>query len=178
MLILICGLPCTGKSKLSRQLSHELGATWLRSDKFREVMFPDQTRPEAGEQKLYPQSHRIAKNKAMVFAAEILLNEGKQVIIDSNLSSKSSRACFYELASDLNIDLFIIQCSVPEEIAKEWIEKRIEKHIDSRFKIASYEVYKKKKEKFEVFDKEVLKIDMQRPIESVLIDVKNYLGVE
>ncbi len=176
MLILIVGLPGTGKSTLASSLSKKINAVWLRSDVFRSAMFPEDTQASPKEQQLYSEEQGLAKDRAMILAAETLLKQKCSVIIDSVLSTNSSRKMFYELANRLSERLFIIQCTCPEETIQERMLRREREQASTPYKIANFGLYLKAKEKFEPFDREVLLADMSKPSDEIVSEVLSYLN--
>jgi predicted kinase len=165
-MVLISGLPGSGKSYLARRLSEPLGALVLQSDALRKTLFskPDYTPGESG--RLF---------RAMRLLAGRLLSQSIPVIIDATNIIESNRRPFYHEAESLGVRLFIIQATAPEEVVKERLESR--KQECGQKSDADWEVYRKMAAQAEKIRRPHITIDtskgMEPFIEKIVQEIRN-----
>ena len=100
MLILITGLPATGKSHFAKDLALVLSAKHLNTDyvrkKFRMVDYS-----EAGKNKVYAKLFEIAKSH---------ISKNEHVIVDGTFSKRVFRDSAYFLARETGTPIYLIEC--------------------------------------------------------------------
>jgi len=146
MLIIVCGLPGTGKSTLAKHLSLDLGGEILRTDIIRRELFKDASLEEVlksedpmqydlerifDRQRSIPDYYQrmIWKQKMMVYdelirRAEALLLRRNNVILDGTFYKRSLRERIYTVSRRLNVPTYLIECVCPERAVKERLRKR------------------------------------------------------
>lgn len=126
-LVLLGGLPGTGKSTVAGLL-HQQGAwEWVRSDRVRKELLgldplsvptdsqkKDLYRPGVSE-KVYHECARMV---------ESLLFRGKKVIVDATFRYEAQRHAFHQLGVSLGVEVVLALCQASPEIAKQRIAKR------------------------------------------------------
>ncbi len=164
MLILISGLPGTGKSRISRELASHVGAVHISSDSIRKKMLERRTYSE--EEKALVYSEMVSQVSASLF-------EGKNVIADATFYKASLRRRMKEAAEKAGTDFFMVECTLPEEKVKERISSR--RKGDSEAKYREYLIVK---EAFEPFTGERIIIDTSLPAkESVKTILRQVSGI-
>lgn len=134
MLILIAGLPGTGKTTIARALSAMIGAIHLNSDVLRSQLgLMGQYTAEA-KQQVYD---------ALLDSAGVALAAGKTVIVDSTFYQKSIRQPFEHLAKVCGVPLHWVEIQASERTLEERLGKP---RPDSE---ADYSVYEKIRDLFE-----------------------------
>jgi len=115
VLVLVSGLPGTGKTYFSRQLSERLPFVILESDALRRVLnqSPNHSKPESA--RLFAAVHLLC---------ERLLKEGYSVIIDATNLTEKHRRYFYEIADRLYFKLIIVGVKAPSSLVKERLGNR------------------------------------------------------
>lgn len=93
-LILIAGLPGSGKSTVARTFAQKYGATHFNSD---------QVRRELGLWGSYRPSDKLAVYEALLDRAEEALAVGKTVVVDSTFFKAALRRPFVELAENQGV---------------------------------------------------------------------------
>jgi len=146
MLIVICGLPATGKSTLAKHLAIDLGGEVLRTDIIRRELFRDASLKEVLEsedpmrydlerifdrQKVIPEKYQrmIWKQKEIVYdellkRVERLLKKGINVILDGTFYKRILRDRIYSLSKRLRTPTYLIECRCSEAVIKKRVVKR------------------------------------------------------
>jgi len=163
MLIMVCGLPGTGKSFISKELAKRLDAEYLNSDSMRMKILSKRTYSEEEKAKIY---------SMMAEEAGRFLKEGKNVIVDATFYLRKHRQMMRKVAGKEGSSFFAIECTLAEDKIKQRLEKRKTEKSESE---ADYEVYLKVKEIFEPLEQEHLAVDMSSA-EDALGKVLDYMG--
>ena len=162
MLIIICGLPGSGKSSLSQEIMKIIPAEYLNSDVIRKQMFSNPEYSEEEKKRVY---HEMAGK------VRDYLDQGKNVIADATFFKKEYRQMMTEGCRKH----YIIRCILPEEHVKQRIEGRTMKGGDPSD--ADYNVYLELKKEFEPIEGEHLEVDCSLEKEDIMKRVKEFLGV-
>lgn len=155
MLILICGLPGTGKSTIANALARKIGATVLRTDEIRKKLFEDPRYSDEEKELVY---------RVIFLIAEHLLRNRCNVIIDGTFYKRAIRKRIYEIAENTKSRLEVVECVAPEYL----IKRRTESGRKRALSEADYEIYKKIKDEFEPIERKHIVIDTSRPPEQNL----------
>jgi O-phosphoseryl-tRNA(Sec) kinase len=123
MLIILSGLPSSGKSTLARKIAKILEFDFsmniiiIESDAIRNMI------PSYREQRFNPDHEPIVRS-AMLVLIEHFLQQGYLVINDDMNYYKSMRHDLLEIAIEMNVPFVVIYISTSKEIALSWNEKR------------------------------------------------------
>ena len=134
MLVLISGLPGSGKSYFGQKLAAAIGAIYLNSDKVRVQM--------RGSGK-YSDEDKLLVYKQMALDASEALDVGKDVVADATFSRQSFREQFERLSATQGTPLHIIVVKADEDT----IRKRLSSPRE--FSEADFKVYEKLRDEFE-----------------------------
>ncbi len=116
MLILVTGLPGSGKSTVSRFLATELNAEIVNSDALRHILFPTARDYSSKEtQVVIRETERLTRQ---------LLEKGDVVILDALFTKQRPRNQYRILAHEVGVPFYIIHVSAPETVTKGRLEKR------------------------------------------------------
>lgn len=156
MLVLITGLPGTGKSTVANHLAERIGASVLRTDEIRKRLFAKPKYTEEEKELVY---------KILFLIAEELLKINHHVVIDGTFYKSALRKQIYKIASSTNSRLIIVECTASEEE----IVRRMQRRLGGRgLSDADYEVYKKIKREYEPIETEHIMLDTSRPLKETL----------
>ena len=181
MLIMVCGLPGTGKSTeaekikngtsvLSDMIPDTTGATIFRTDTIRSELFEEgdfETVKASKTPEIYnlvwtfntmkdiPQKYRdIIEDQREIVYNEMLeqvketLENGEVAILDGTFSEYITRQRFYEIADDLNLDIYVVECVADREIIRKRLEQRKNSPDDSS-NVDKMEIYDYMNAKYE-----------------------------
>lgn len=165
-LILISGLPGSGKSTIAENLARNLHIPIFSVDPIESSII------KAGISKSF-ETGLSAYIVAETLAIEHL-NLGINVIIDAVNSVKEARDMWYELSKNFKTKLFIVECTLDEKIHKERIESRI-RNMYGMPEVTWNDVEKQRKE-YLVWEKEKLVIDTTDSIEHNINKIIHYIN--
>lgn len=133
-LVLVGGLPGTGKSTLARALSKQLDVLLLRSDEVRKELagLPvDEPAPAPFGEGIYSSASTDRTYATMLARAETALGMGETVLIDASWTSAAHRGRARELAARSDADLVELHCDAPASIAHDRIRRRLTDAADA-----------------------------------------------
>lgn len=170
MLVLVCGLPGTGKSVTANQIARDIDATILRTDAIRKENFKQGVLEEVlkspnpfqfdlesifDRQKVIPEKFQrlIWRQKEYVYDKLLeqitkILQRDLNLVLDATAYSKESREEIYEISRKTNTKIFLIECICSEDILKKRFERRSKKPHELSY-VDKMEVYLTLKSRFE-----------------------------
>ena len=164
-LILVCGLPGSGKSFFAKHLSEIMQAAYFNSDICRKELFPNN--------RTYSEKEKQSVYDALISSTETNLIHHTSVVLDATFYKNSLRLPFYNLASQLNCPYSIIYISAEESLIKERTSQIRE---DSE---ADYSVYLSLKDLFEPIEKPYLTLQStNKNIDTLLSTALTFLTHE
>jgi aminoglycoside phosphotransferase family enzyme/predicted kinase len=122
VLVLVGGLPGTGKSTVARGLAEDRGWIVLRSDEVRKEIAgvaPSSHDPAGYRQGLYREEMTKATYDALIERARPLLQNGYSVVLDASWSFAGWRREAEDLAHECFAEPVKIRCEAPAEVAEE-----------------------------------------------------------
>ena len=161
MILIIFGLPGTGKSYLSEQMAEETEAVWLNTDKIRKERNKQGQYDEGTKELIY----QNLLNKMVSF-----VQKGKNVIVDATFQKKSWRNKFYLTGKKLGHQVFFIEMKANDHTIKERLKSKRD------YSEADYKVYLKIKSSFEHMEKPhmVLHSDEQN-VNDMINTIKSFI---
>jgi len=162
MLIIIRGLPGTGKSTLSRKLAERLDAVHISSDNLRLKLV---------EKRTYSEREKMMVYEKMIENAVEFLRRNKNVILDATFYKRELLEKARKAAEELKKSCILVECILSEEKVKERIAQRDKNKDESE---ADFQVYKKVKSDFEEITEGHLFIDTSEQLESQVSKVLDY----
>ncbi|HET9443216.1 MAG TPA: AAA family ATPase [Acidimicrobiales bacterium] len=137
-LVLVGGLPGTGKSTLAAGVGDALGAAVLRSDEVRKELAgvgagPGGPAPGTGAafgEGLYRPEITGATYAALLARAEVALGLGETVVLDATWTDARRREQARAVAGRGAADLVELRCSAPAAVAAERMRRRAEAGTD------------------------------------------------
>ncbi|MGW6740022.1 bifunctional aminoglycoside phosphotransferase/ATP-binding protein [Streptomyces sp. NPDC055025] len=115
-LVLVGGLPASGKSTLAGALADRLGLTLLSSDRLRKELAgvpPEQPAPAEYGKGAYTPEWTRRTYEELIDRASALLSLGESVVLDATWTDRTWRTMAAEMARDRSADLVPLCCEVP-----------------------------------------------------------------
>jgi aminoglycoside phosphotransferase family enzyme/predicted kinase len=126
-LVLVAGLPGTGKSTLTRELTERANFTVVRSDTVRKELAglaPNASARGAPDEGLYSPEWTERTYAECLRRAEAILAAGGRAIVDANFGDESRRRAFLDAAVGLAVPVVFLWCRARPEVAKRRITER------------------------------------------------------
>jgi predicted kinase len=114
-LVVLVGLPATGKSRIAQELRSRTGAVVLESDALRRLLFAQRTYSAEESRRLFAAVH---------LAAERLLADGVSVVVDATNLVEAERVPLYEIAERAGARLVVARVTAPSHIARQRLARR------------------------------------------------------
>jgi predicted kinase len=142
MIIIVFGLPGSGKSYFASRLAFKLDAMYVNSDELRVSMFP--------VKRTYTDAEKLLVYDAMLTVMSDAIRKKSSIVLDATFYKEIIRKTFEKKAAALNERIFYIEVTAPENIIAERISK------PRNFSEADFAVYHKLKIVFEPLQQEHL----------------------
>jgi hypothetical protein len=152
-IIVVSGLPGTGKTYFSRRLAERLPFIILESDALRKQLFPV---PE------YSASESAYLFRTIYILMEELLKKGIPVILDATNLEERHRERIYSIAEHINARLILVRVEAPPELVQQRLKSRIKKSGTNSD--ADWAVYKKMRVTAEKISRNHFNVDTSRDI--------------
>ncbi len=158
MVIMILGLPGSGKSYFAGKLAQKIDAEYFNSDQIRKEMFPERTYSEEEKSKVY---------ETLLKKMQEAIDEDKDVVLDATFYNNKIRAPF------------ITQNKGRIAIIEVWADEKIiqERLKETRpYSEADFKIYELIKPQWEPLEKTHLKLESTNAnINEMLKKALNYL---
>jgi predicted kinase len=161
MIILVFGLPGTGKTFFSRFLEKDINALYLNTDK---------VRIESGMKGQYNEQHKDEIYAKLREKAEAGMKSNHDIIIDGTFHKQSRRDEFSELAASYGQMIYFIEIKAAPEVVKNRLS------MQRKNSEADFDIYKQVKNEYDTFPGAHLELWSDREnIEKMIIKAKNYI---
>ncbi|WP_186754975.1 AAA family ATPase [Echinicola salinicaeni] len=161
MLIMVMGLPGTGKSYLAAKIARALGAVHLKTDVIRK---------DLGLSNQYSKKDKMKVYKEMERRAKLILGKGDFLVLDATFYLMETRKPFFNLAAKQHVSLVKLLVEADESVVSKRMAMTRE---DSE---ADFDVYLKIKEVFDpVLHPYLSLISHRSNINEILQQALNYI---
>jgi predicted kinase len=158
-LIVISGLPGTGKSFFCRELAERLSFLVLASDALRKILFPSPQYQESENKRLFSACHILI---------EELLRKGIPVIFDATNLLEHHREYLYRAAERAGTKLILVWVEAPTEVVRQRLLAREKAAMPQYDSEAGWEVYNKMKPRREKISRNHFVVDTSQNISPVI----------
>jgi predicted kinase len=156
-LVLISGLPGTGKSQFARELQGRTGAAVLESDALRRLLAQKPSYSWQESRRLFAAIHAVA---------ERLLCEGIPVILDATNLAEAHRRPLYAIAEKSQVRLLLVEVTAPVDVARARLAERAAAGESSSE--ADVTIYERMLPTRETIRREHLVVDTSKPHDRAL----------
>jgi predicted kinase len=134
VLIIVSGLPGTGKSYLSRKLMEKIPACVIETDAIRKILWDKPVYDAVESVFLFKVCHEFIYN---------LLQNGISVIFDATNLSEYHREKLYNIGEKTNAKIIVVAVTAPEDVIKQRLDvRKNKKHVED-ISDAGWDIYKK-----------------------------------
>lgn len=134
MVVIVSGLPGSGKSFLAEKLAKKLDAEYINSDKIRHELHA------AGK---YSFRDKLIVYKQMAADTARLLGENKTVVVDATFYHHTMREMFLQLAKCYHCSIHVIEVTAGEDKIRQRLMR------PRKYSEADFSVYEKVRDDFE-----------------------------
>ena len=166
-LVLVSGLPGSGKSYFSRELTKRYRLAHLNSDVLRRALFPRPTHGAAESTRLFAAVHALV---------ERLLSRSVGVVLDATNLKEEHRRPLYDIAERAGAVPVIVQTEAPPEIARRRLEARARDQDSEDASEATVAVYDRMRREAEPIERPHIRVDTSKDLEPALQEVLRRLG--
>ena len=158
-LIILGGLPGTGKSYLSRRLAERVPAIILASDALRKALVRRPVYSWEENRRLFEASHELAED---------LLRRGVNVIFDATNLQEAHREELYHVAERAVAMVVVVWVEAPPEVVWERMVGRQQRQDPDDRSEADWEVYRKLSGTEQLPRRNFFKVNTSRDIQPVI----------
>jgi uncharacterized protein len=128
-LVLVGGLPGTGKSTIAQALAHHAGFAVIRSDQIRKELahasgIAARHAVDGYANGIYTREWNERTYEECLARAEAALFEGKRVLVDASFRAESERQRFLDLAAQWSVPGILLICQADAAVVKTRLEAR------------------------------------------------------
>ena len=153
--IIISGLPGTGKSYFCRRLAEHLPYVILESDVIRKKLFSDPAYSAEESAYLFRAIHCLMEN---------FLQKGIPIILDATNLTRKHRERLYYIADRYHAKVIIVQIIAPPEVVQKRLTRRTAGKNNGDNSNADWSVYKKMRPIVEKIDRHHFSVDTSKDI--------------
>jgi predicted kinase len=166
-LIVVSGLPGTGKSFFCRKLAEKLPFLVLASDALRKVLFPTPQYNEQENKRLFSACHVLIGD---------LLRKGIPVIFDATNLLEHHREYLYRAAERARSKLILVWVQAPPEVVRQRLLAREKAAIPEHDSEAGWEVYNRMKPDRQKISRNHLVVDTSQDITAAVDKIVRATG--
>lgn len=131
-LVMLCGLPGTGKSHFARELVARAPFVWLNSDRTRKLLVAQPCYSRREHRRVFAAMHVLTRG---------YLRDGRSVVFDATNLNEGVRAPLYASAESVGVDPLIIRFTASAGLVWKRMQDRASGVGDATQSDAGWEVY-------------------------------------
>lgn len=172
VLVVVVGLPGTGKSYFSRRLAERFPMAVLETDALRKALFPRPTYSPEESARLFRAVHGLI---------ESLLRRGVPVLLDATNLVEANREHLYHIAEKTGARLILARTEAPPEVVRERLARRQQTPVREDHSDAGWEVYERMRRSVDPLRRQHYVVDTTRDIgpvlERILRDIRRWIRI-
>jgi predicted kinase len=166
-LIMVSGLPGTGKSFFCRKLAEKLPFLILASDSLRRILFPTPQYDEQENKRLFSACHVLI---------EELLGKGIPVIFDATNLLEHHREYLYRAAERAGAKLILVWVEAPPEVVRQRLLTREAAAVPQSDSEAGWKIYNRMRPRREKISRNHLVVDTSQDITAAVDKIVRTAG--
>ena len=131
-LVILCGLPGTGKSHFARELIRRAPFVWLNSDRTRKLLVNTPSYSRREHRRVFSAMHVLTR---------AYLRDGYSVVFDATNLNENVRRPLYASASEAGVEPLIIRFTAPSELVLRRLTDRAQGVGEASQSDATWDVY-------------------------------------
>ena len=131
-LVILCGLPGTGKSHFARELTRRAPFVWLNSDRTRKLLVDRPSYSRREHRRVFSAMHVLTRG---------YLRDGYSVVFDATNLNENVRRPLYASAKEAGVEPLIIRFTAPSELVRRRLQDRADGVGEASESDAGWEVY-------------------------------------
>ena len=131
-LVILCGLPGTGKSYFARELARRAPFVWLNSDRTRKLLVDQPSYSRREHRRVFSAMHVLTRG---------YLRDGYSVVFDATNLNENVRRPLYESADAVGVEPLIIRFTADRELVRQRLNDRAEGVGEASQSDATWDVY-------------------------------------
>ena len=132
VLLVLTGLPGTGKSYFSKRLQRRLPLLVLESDRLRKVLAPSPKYTAAESARLFSACHLLT---------EEFLEQGRQILFDATNLTEKFREPLRNIAARCSAPFLVVRCTAPADLVRRRLADRGAGAHPSDYSDAGWRIY-------------------------------------
>jgi aminoglycoside phosphotransferase family enzyme/predicted kinase len=168
----VCGMPGSGKSTISRELSRVFRIKAFQSDVIRKELYglkPDDQSDIPFGTGIYSKGAGSLTYGRLLLLAQEEIEQGKSVILDATYGKQHDRVEAVRVAKDNDANIVFVECVLKENVIKERLLKRDTGYPVSDARYHHYEDFKKRFEPLnELGDEMHFRVDTEKSLEACM----------
>ena len=167
-LVILCGLPGTGKSHFARELARRAPFVWLNSDRTRKLLVDRPSYSRREHRRVFSAMHVLTRG---------YLRDGYSVVFDATNLNENVRRPLYASASEVGVEPLIIRFTAPSELVRRRLTDRAKGVGEASQSDATWEVYSRMAVADQPVPRPHLLVAGPEDVESVLQEALRLTGV-
>ncbi len=170
VLVVLSGLPGTGKSTFARRLRERLPLLVLETDALRKALVGEPRHTRGESNRLFAACHQLVQE---------LLTQGIPMIFDATNLQESHREPLYRIAEITAAKVILVQTTAPPEVVRERLQRRQQEKAPQDNSQADWRVYQRMRLSVDPIRRDHLvadtSIDVEPVLEKVVQEVDRWL---
>ena len=168
-LVVLCGLPGTGKSYFAAKLAGRTPCLTLGSDRLRKILVPQPRYTRGEHRRVFVAAHRLLAE---------LLAQGYRVIFDATNLTERARQPLYDIAATAGAQLLLVGFDAPEDVVRQRLNRRAAGLSEDSYSDADWQIYRRLSPGAEPIAGPHYRVDSSQDIGPVLEELAGLLSSE
>jgi predicted kinase len=177
----VCGMPGTGKSTISRELSKVYVIKTFNSDVIRKKLFgmkPNNPADMPFEEGIYSKDASSLTYGKLLLLAQEELEKGNSVVLDATYGNEHHRDEVLRMARDKDVNIVFVECVLKEELLKKRLSNRKDEFQVSDARLHHFEYLKNNFKPFNKVDDVMhVCVNTEKPLKKCMQEIlgKDYM---